>query len=93
MKAVWNNQIIAESDDTVEVEGNHYFPPESVKMEYLTKNGEKYTCPWKGECDYYDVTVSDKTAKNGGWMYPEPKPEAEHVRGRFAFWQGVVVTP
>lgn len=92
MKAIWNNQIIAESDDTVVVEGNQYFPPDSVKMQYLTKNGDTYTCPWKGHCDYYDVTVDGKTSKNGAFMYPEPKPEAANIKGHFAFWQGVEVS-
>lgn len=91
MKAIWNNQVIAESDDTVVVESNHYFPPESVKMQYLSKNGATYTCHWKRVCDYYDVTVDGTTSKNGAWMYPAPTPKAEHIRGRFAFWQGVEV--
>ena len=91
MKAIWNNKVIAESDKTVIVESNHYFPSESVKMEYLKKNGKTYTCPWKGVCDYYDVTVEGKTSKGWAWMYPNPKPEAENITGRFAFWQGVEV--
>ncbi len=92
MKAVWNNTVIAESDDTVVVENNHYFPPESVKMEYLKKNGDTYTCRWKGVCDYYDVTVDGKTSKNGAWMYPNPTEPAKKIKSRFAFWQGVEVT-
>lgn len=91
MKATWNNMVIAESADTVVVENNQYFPPESVKQRYLTKNGDTYTCHWKGKCDYYDVTVDGKTAKNGAWMYPAPSPEAANIQGRFAFWQGVTV--
>lgn len=91
MKALWNKKIIAESDKTVVVESNHYFPVESVKMEYLTKNGGTYTCHWKGVCDYYDVMADGKTAKNGAWMYPSPTPEAANIKGRFAFWQGVEV--
>lgn len=92
MKAIWNKKVIAESDDTVVVENNHYFPPESVKMEYLKKNGDTYRCHWKGVCDYYDVTVDGKTSKNGGWMYPNPTNPAKKIKGRFAFWQGVEVT-
>lgn len=92
MKAIWNNTIIAESDDIVIVENNCYFPSESVKMEYLKKNGGTYTCPWKGICDYYDVTVDGKTSTNGAWMYPNPTDLAQKVKGRFAFWQGVEVT-
>lgn len=91
MKAIWNHKVIAESDDTVVVEYNHYFPGESVKMEYLKKNGGTYTCPWKGVCDYYDVTVDGKTSKNGAWMYPNPTEPARKIKGRFAFWQGVEV--
>lgn len=92
MKAIWNDQVIAESDGTVVVENNHYFPPESVKMQYLTKNGDTYTCHWKGVCDYYDVTVDGKTAKGAAFMYPDPTPEAQNIKGRFAFWQGVQIT-
>lgn len=91
MKAIWNHKLIAESDDTVVVEHNHYFPPESVKMEYLRKNGGTYTCPWKGACNYYDVTVDGKTSRNGAWMYPNPTKPARKIKGRFAFWQGVEV--
>lgn len=93
MKAIWNNKTIAESADTIAVENNHYFPSGSVKMEYLTKNGATYTCQWKGVCDYYDVVVDGKIVKNGAFMYPTPTPEAEHIRGHFAFWQGVEVHP
>lgn len=92
MKATWNNKVIAESEDTVVVESNHYFPPESVKTEYLKKNGDTYTCPWKGDCDYYDVTVDGKTSKGGAWMYPNPTEAAKNIKGHFAFWQGVEVT-
>lgn len=91
MKAIWNNKIIAESNDTVVVENNHYFPPESVKTEYLKKNGGTYTCHWKGVCNYYDVTVGGETAENGAWMYPSPTEAAKNIKGRFAFWHGVEV--
>lgn len=91
MKAIWNNRVVAESEDTVVVENNHYFPLESVKMEYLSRNGGTYTCHWKGVCDYYDVTVDGKTSHNGVWTYPDPTSEAAQIKGRFAFWQGVAV--
>jgi len=91
MKAVWNNTVIAESDKTIVVESNHYFPPESVKMEFLKKSGNTYTCPWKGMCDYYDVVAGDKTNFDAAWMYPEPKEEAKQIKGYFAFWRGVEV--
>lgn len=91
MKAIWNNAVIAESDKTVVVENNHYFPPESVKMEHLKKSGNKYTCPWKGVCDYYNVEAGGKTAEDGAWMYPEPTEAAKQIKGYFAFWKGVAV--
>ena len=92
MKAIWNNKIIAESDKTVAVENNHYFPPESVKMEYLKKSGNKYTCHWKGICDYYDVVVDGKVNKDAAWVYPEPTEAAKKIKGYFAFWRGVEVS-
>lgn len=92
MKAIWNNAIVAESNSTVVVESNHYFPPDSVKMEFLKKTGETYTCPWKGTCDYYDVTIDGKTSKRGAWVYPHPSAEARNIAGHFAFWQGIQVT-
>lgn len=92
MKAIYNNTIIAQSDKTVEVEGNHYFPPESVKMEFFKKSGNTYTCTWKGTCDYYDVSVEGNTAKDSAWMYPEPTKPAENIKGYFAFWKDVKVT-
>ena len=72
MRAIWNNKIIAESDRTIVVENNRYFPPDSVKMEYLKKSGNQYTCRWKGVCDYYDVVVNGEANKDAAWVYPEP---------------------
>ncbi len=92
MKATFNDQLIADSDDTVVVEGNHYFPAGSVRMEYLSVNGDTYECPWKGHADYYDVTVDNEAAKGAAWSYPAPKPAASEIAGRFAFWRGVVVS-
>lgn len=92
MKAVWNGEVIAESDDTVIVEGNHYFPRESVNMEYLKPSSEQYTCPWKGETKYYNVDVGGKVSVGGAWGYPEPKEAAQMIKGRIAFWRGVEVT-
>lgn len=92
MKAIWNNQIIAESDETIVVEGNHYFPPESVKMEFLNKSDHHYTCPWKqGTCDYYNVEVNGKISQDGAWVYPETNRLAKQIEGRFAFWHGVEI--
>ncbi len=92
MKAIFNGQVIAESDGTVVVENNHYFPTESVHMEFLQVSGNHYTCPWKGVCDYYNVVVNDKTAADGAWTYQQPKELAKHITGHFAFWHGVEVT-
>jgi uncharacterized protein (DUF427 family) len=92
MKATFSGQLIAESDDTVVVEGNHYFPADSVRMEHLSPNGDTYVCPWKGQADYFDVTAEGRTAEGAAWVYPEPKPAASQIAGRFAFWRGVEVS-
>lgn len=91
MKATWNGTVLAESDDTVLVEGNHYFPPESLRTEYFTPTATQTTCGWKGTCSYYSVTVDGKTNPDCAWVYPSPKPEAAHIAGRVAFWKGVRV--
>ncbi|MBI4094860.1 MAG: DUF427 domain-containing protein [Candidatus Liptonbacteria bacterium] len=91
MKAIWKNTIIAESEKTVVVEKNHYFPPDSVKMEYLTKSGNTYTCAWKGVCDYYDITVGKDVNKDAAWMYPTPTEPAKEIKGHFAFSHGVEI--
>lgn len=91
MRAVWNNIILAESDKTVVVERNHYFPPESVHREYLRKSGNHYQCHWKGLADYYDIVVNGKVLQDGAWMYPQPTEPASRIKGHFAFWKGVKV--
>ena len=91
MRATWNNAVIAESSDTVVVEGNHYFPPESVKQEYLQPSDTHTTCPWKGEASYYDVVVDGETNGDAAWYYPETKPAAAEIKDRVAFWRGVKV--
>jgi uncharacterized protein (DUF427 family) len=91
MKATWNNTTIAESDDTVVVEGNHYFPPESVKQEFLQPSSKHTICPWKGEASYYDVVVNGEVNGDAAWYYPEPKPAAAEIKDRIAFWRGVTV--
>ena len=91
MKAIWNNTVIAESDDTVLVEGNHYFPESSLKREFTTFSNHKSSCPWKGQASYYSLIVNGDLNTDAVWYYPEPKPEAEMVRGRVAFWKGVKV--
>ena len=91
VKAVWNNVIVAESDRTIVVEGNDYFPPESVNREYLRASETHTTCPWKGRASYYDLVVNEKVNKDAAWYYPEPKPAAKQIAGYIAFWKGVEV--
>lgn len=91
MRAVWNGAVLAESDRTVVVEGNHYFPADSVKMEHFKPSAMHSTCPWKGEASYYDVEVAGETNRDAAWYYPDPKPAAEEIRGHVAFWRGVRV--
>lgn len=89
MKAIWNGEVIAESDRTVEVEGNNYFPPTSVKEEFLQPSPNTTTCPWKGEARYYHLNVDGSVNENAAWFYPEPKKEASEIKGMVAFWNGV----
>ena len=90
-KAVWNNATIAESDDTVVVEGNHYFPAESLDRQYFQQSSHETICGWKGTASYYDVVVDGQTNANAAWYYANPQPEAEPIRDRVAFWNGVEV--
>ena len=89
MKATWKDTVIAESDDTVVVEGNHYFPPESVRQEHLQPSTKQTTCPWKGEASYYHVEVNGNVNENAAWYYPEPSDAAKEIRDHIAFWKGV----
>ncbi len=91
MKAIWNNAVLAQSDQTVVVEGNPYFPLESVNQDYLTPSETHTVCPWKGTASYYTVHVGEETNPDAAWYYPEPKPGAEQVAGRVAFWKGVQI--
>jgi uncharacterized protein (DUF427 family) len=91
MKAIWNGEVIAESSDTVVVEGNHYFPADSVKPEYLSPSSTHTTCPWKGLASYHSITVNGQTNADAAWYYPEPKDAAKQIKGRIAFWKGVKV--
>lgn len=93
MKATWNGAVIAQSDATVVVEGNHYFPPDSINHEYLQASELSSVCPWKGTAAYYDVVVDGQTNKDAAWHYDEPKPRAENIREHVAFWRGVTVEP
>ena len=92
MKATWNNTVIAESDDTVVVEGNHYFPVDSVRPETLLDSATHSVCPWKGTASYYSVVADGATNTDAAWYYPAPKPAAARIEGRIAFWKGVQVT-
>ena len=92
MKATYNGVVIAESEDTVVVENNHYFPRESLKSEYFTDSSHTTVCPWKGTASYLNVVVDGHTNANAAWYYPETKPAAEQIMGRVAFWKGVEVS-
>lgn len=91
MKAIWNNQIIAESDQTLVIEGNHYFPQSSIKSEYFKSSDLKTSCPWKGTASYYTLEVDGETNKDAAWHYPEPKNAAREIKDYVAFWRGVKV--
>jgi uncharacterized protein (DUF427 family) len=91
VRAIWNGAVLAESDDTVVVEGNHYFPAAAVKRELLEASDTHTVCYWKGQASYYSVVVDSQRNKDAAWYYPDPKPEALHVKDRIAFWRGVKV--
>ena len=91
MKAIWNGAVIAQSDDTVVVEGNHYFPMDSVNADYLQPSETHTHCAWKGEADYFSLLVDDQTNVDAVWTYREPKEAARQIEGRVAFWKGVQI--
>ncbi len=93
MKATWNGVVLAESDQTVVVENNHYFPPESVHRAHLVPSSHHTTCPWKGEASYYTVEAAGQRNENAAWFYPAPKAAAKEIQDHVAFWKGVAVTP
>ena len=90
-RAIWNDTVIAESDDTIVVEGNHYFPPESLVREHFRASEKHTVCPWKGTASYFDVVVDGQTNADAAWTYPEPKDAAAEIKGRIAFWKGVQI--
>ncbi len=90
--AVWNNTVIAESDETIVIEGNHYFPPESIKSEFFQPSDTHSTCHWKGEASYYTLNVNGETNADAAWYYPEAKEMAKNIEGYVAFWKGVEVS-
>ncbi len=91
MKAIWNGKTIAESEDTVVVEGNHYFPADCLKGECVVPSNTTTFCPWKGIASYYTLQVDGKENKDAAWYYPAPKEAAQQIKGRVAFWRGVEV--
>lgn len=91
MKAIWNGEIIAESDETVVVEGNHYFPPSSIKQEFFKETSTHSVCPWKGTASYYSVEVNGEENADAAWFYPETSELAKNIKGYVAFWKGVQV--
>ncbi|MFC5045252.1 DUF427 domain-containing protein [Aquimarina hainanensis] len=91
MKAIWNNQVIAESDTTIVIEGNHYFPEESIKKEFFKESTLHTVCPWKGQASYYTIEVDGKINKDAAWYYREPSELARTIKNHIAFWRGVAV--
>jgi len=91
VKAKWDDMVIAESDETIVIEGNHYFPPKSINKEYFKESDYTTTCPWKGKAQYYDVVVKEKVNKNAAWYYPNPSESAKEIKDYVAFWNGVLI--
>lgn len=91
MQAIWKDRVIAESEKTILLEGNHYFPPESLVQEYFTFSNHTSTCPWKGQASYKSVCVDAELLTDAAWYYPDPKPEALEIKGYFGFWKGVKI--
>lgn len=91
MKAIWNGAVLAESDQTVVVEGNHYFPASALKREFFRDSTHHTECGWKGTCSYYHVEVDGKRNENAAWFYPAPKDAARQIAGHVAFWKGVQI--
>ena len=90
-KALWEGAVVAESDKTIEVEGNQYFPPDAIRKQYFKPSAQHSVCPWKGTASYYDVEVNGKRNAGAAWYYPEPKPAASQIKDHVAFWKGVEV--
>ncbi|MBS9524325.1 DUF427 domain-containing protein [Litoribacter ruber] len=91
MKAIWKDTVLAESNETILLENNHYFPAKSVNMQYLKESANTSTCPWKGHAKYYHVEVNGEQNDNSAWYYPEPKAAAEDIKGHIAFYKGVEI--
>ncbi|UAB81564.1 DUF427 domain-containing protein [Marixanthomonas sp. SCSIO 43207] len=91
MKAIWNDTIVAESDDTIVIENNHYFPPETIKKEFFKKSESHTHCPWKGQASYYNLEVNGEKNRDAAWFYPETSHAAKAIEGYVAFWKGVKI--
>ena len=91
MKAIWNNQVLAESNDTIVIENNHYFPATSIKEEFFQASGKHTICPWKGEASYYTLVVDGQKNEDAAWYYPNPKDAAKEIKHYVAFWKGVQI--
>ncbi len=92
MKATWNGAVLAESDNTVVVEGNHYFPPEAINKAYFQSSDNQTTCPWKGQASYYSVVVDGEENRDAAWYYPAPSDAASQIKDHVAFWKGVEIS-
>ncbi len=92
MKAIWNGKVIAESDQTIVIENNHYFPKDSIQQEFFKESSTHSTCPWKGEASYYSLEVDGATNTDAAWYYPEASHAAKSIEGYVAFWKGVEIT-
>jgi len=91
MKAIWNGTVLAESDDTITIEGNHYFPADSINKEFFQPSDTRTHCPWKGAAGYYSISANGETNKDAAWFYPEPKAAAKEIANHVAFWKGVQI--
>ena len=91
MKAIWKNVTLAESNETIIVEGNHYFPPDTINRQYVKESDTHTTCPWKGQASYYHIDVGGEVNKDAAWHYPDPKDAAQNIKNHVAFWKGVEV--
>ena len=92
MKAIWNNQVIAESENTIVVEGNHYFPEDSINKDFYKPSNTKTTCSWKGDASYFSIDVNGEQNSDAAWYYATPKDRAQNIAGYVAFWKGVEIT-
>ena len=91
MKAIWKDMLLAKSNETIVVESNHYFPPDSINKEFIQPSDTRSSCPWKGEARYYTIIVGDEKNEDAAWFYPDPKEKALNIKNYVAFWKGVEI--